>query len=317
MAFLDNSGDIILDAVLSDHGRKLLAEGDGSFQITKFGLADDEIDYSLYNKNHPSGSSYYDLEILQTPMLEAFTDNAAMLKYNLTTYSNLELLFLPVLRLNETNSDYQRDANKNVFIVCANSETEDNGTSTTTFTAVGVDSQGNDRTGFLFGATPSVGGAIMVDEGLDTTLVAPTRNLEFELVEETYTIQMDSRLGQLTTESGTPQQADYIDDDSIAYYTVTKNQGFVSDINSNTATNQGQVIRGPRGTRIIFKIQASLDLQTSSYLFTQLGGTDSMANREAGGAGTSSVYFIDTTVKVTGQKTGVTIDVPIRYVRLA
>ena len=77
MAFLDNSGDIILDVVLTDHGRKLLAKGDGSFQITKFALGDEEIDYSLYNKTHPSGSSYYDLEILQTPVLEAFTNNAS------------------------------------------------------------------------------------------------------------------------------------------------------------------------------------------------------------------------------------------------
>ena len=64
MAFLDNSGDIILDEVLTDHGRKQLSRGDGSFQITKFALGDEEIDYSLYNKTHPSGSAYYDLEIL-------------------------------------------------------------------------------------------------------------------------------------------------------------------------------------------------------------------------------------------------------------
>ena len=73
MGFLDNSGDIILDAVLTDLGRKRLAEG--NFQITKFALGDDEIDYGLYDKNHPSGSAYYDLEILQTPVLEAFTNN--------------------------------------------------------------------------------------------------------------------------------------------------------------------------------------------------------------------------------------------------
>ena len=73
MAFLDNSGDIILDAVLTDVGRKKMA--DGTFTITKFGLGDDEIDYGLYNKNHPSGNAYYDLEILQTPVFEAFTGN--------------------------------------------------------------------------------------------------------------------------------------------------------------------------------------------------------------------------------------------------
>ena len=51
MAFLDNSGDIILDAVLTDTGRMRLAKGDGSFRIAKFALGDDEIDYALYNKN--------------------------------------------------------------------------------------------------------------------------------------------------------------------------------------------------------------------------------------------------------------------------
>ena len=54
MAFLKNDGDIILDAVLTDLGRRRMAEG--NFRITKFGLGDDEIDYSLYNKNHPSRS---------------------------------------------------------------------------------------------------------------------------------------------------------------------------------------------------------------------------------------------------------------------
>ena len=77
MAFLDNSGDIILDAVLTDLGRERLARGDGSFKITKFALADDEINYGSYNKDHASGSAYYDLEVLQTPILEAFTNNAS------------------------------------------------------------------------------------------------------------------------------------------------------------------------------------------------------------------------------------------------
>ena len=63
MAFLDNSGDIILDAVLTDTGRKRLAKGDGSFRITKFAFGDDEINYNLYDYNHASGSAYFDLNI--------------------------------------------------------------------------------------------------------------------------------------------------------------------------------------------------------------------------------------------------------------
>ena len=79
MAFLDNSGDIILDAVLTDAGRARLAAGDGSFKIVKYAFADDEIDYEKYNKNNTSGSAYYDLDILRTPVLEAFTNNTSMM----------------------------------------------------------------------------------------------------------------------------------------------------------------------------------------------------------------------------------------------
>ena len=61
MAFLDNSGDIILDAVLTDLGRERLSRGDGSFRITKFALGDDEIDYTLYrNANSSLGAQPID-----------------------------------------------------------------------------------------------------------------------------------------------------------------------------------------------------------------------------------------------------------------
>tara|TARA_R110000824_G_scaffold257403_1_gene446360 strand:+ start:1926 stop:2948 length:1023 start_codon:yes stop_codon:yes gene_type:complete len=102
MAFLDNSGDIILDAVLTDSGRKRMARG--NFKIVKFALGDDEIDYGLYNKNHPSGSAYYDLEVLQTPILEAFTQANASLNYGLVSYARNDLLYLPTIVLNTKNT---------------------------------------------------------------------------------------------------------------------------------------------------------------------------------------------------------------------
>tara|TARA_A100001515_G_scaffold137624_1_gene130400 strand:+ start:55 stop:1122 length:1068 start_codon:yes stop_codon:yes gene_type:complete len=100
MAFLDNSGDIILDAVLTDLGRKRMAEG--NFRITQFSLGDDEIDYGLYNKDHPSGSAYFDLEILQTPVFEAFTRTNANINYGLLSYNGRDdLLYLPTIKLNQ------------------------------------------------------------------------------------------------------------------------------------------------------------------------------------------------------------------------
>lgn len=312
MAFLDNSGDIILDVVLTDHGRKLLAKGDGSFQITKFALGDEEIDYSLYNKTHPSGSSYYDLEILQTPVLEAFTNNASSMHSRLMTYDNLELLFLPVLRLNEVERSNKRDANA-TFLVAVDAQTEDNDGSTTTLTGVGKDPAGDIRQGFIFGETLN-GAIIKIDQGLDTTEISPKRRLDADLIETSYTVQIDNRLGKLVDTQGTEAAPDYIDDDNIAYYTVDLGDTFVGQI-SNDSTGGSEVIRGPRGTRMEFRIKSSLDLNTSTFLFEQLGSTTTMDNRTD--SGTSSVFFIDTNVKITGMKTGAQIDVPVRYVKLA
>lgn len=84
MAYLNNQF-VTIDAVLTKKGRELLARNDGSFQITQFALSDDEIDYTLYNPNHPSGSAYYGEAIEAMPILEAFPDETQIMKYKLIT----------------------------------------------------------------------------------------------------------------------------------------------------------------------------------------------------------------------------------------
>jgi hypothetical protein len=84
MGYLNNAV-ITLDAILTTKGRQLLAKNDGSFKITQFALADDEIDYTLYNPTHPSGSSYYGEAILNMPLLEAFPQETQIMKYKLVT----------------------------------------------------------------------------------------------------------------------------------------------------------------------------------------------------------------------------------------
>ena len=84
MGFLNNS-IVTVDAILTRKGRELLAKNDGSFRITQFALADDEIDYTLYNPTHPSGSAYYGQAIDGMPLLEAFSDETQIMKYLLTT----------------------------------------------------------------------------------------------------------------------------------------------------------------------------------------------------------------------------------------
>ena len=84
MGYLDNSVTTV-DAILTKKGRELLARGDASFRITQFALSDDEVDYTLYNPDHPSGSAFYGEAIENMPILEAFPDETQDLKYKLTT----------------------------------------------------------------------------------------------------------------------------------------------------------------------------------------------------------------------------------------
>lgn len=84
MGYLNNAV-VTVDAVLTKKGRELLARGDGSFKITQFALADDDVDYTLYNTSHPSGSAFYGEAIENMPLLEAFPNDSQTMKYKLAT----------------------------------------------------------------------------------------------------------------------------------------------------------------------------------------------------------------------------------------
>jgi len=97
MGYLNNTV-ITVDAILTKKGRELLARNDGTFRITQFALSDDEIDYTMFNPTHPSGSSYYGEAIDGMPLLEAFPDESQIMKYKLATLPR-GTAKLPVLNL--------------------------------------------------------------------------------------------------------------------------------------------------------------------------------------------------------------------------
>ena len=97
MGYLNNSV-ITVDAILTTKGRELLAANDGSFRITQFALSDDEIDYTLYQPNHPSGSAFYGQAIDGMPLLEAFPEESQIMKYKLATLPR-GTAKLPILNL--------------------------------------------------------------------------------------------------------------------------------------------------------------------------------------------------------------------------
>jgi len=304
MGLLDNSGDVLLDCVLTDVGRQRLAKGDGYFQIVKFSLGDDEINYELYNTNHVSGSAYSDIEILQSPILQAFSDNAASLKHKLITIPRQDLLYLPVLKVNEVYSPATARRttgnSSGSFVICVNKNTED---------------LFDPDNGIMYGENPNhVGTYIRVDQGLDTTSISPSRPLDDSLIETRYIVEIDNRLGSLVSEGGsTAATPSYVDDDNIASYNFSLGSDieFVTE-NTDPNTNGGQVIAGPRGTFVQFKILASLDLNSSAYLLDQLGADVSMTDNTGA---SQTLDYIDTIVRVSGVKTGRSVDIPVRYIR--
>ena len=84
MGYLDNTS-ITIDAILTKKGREILAKGADEFKITQFALADDEIDYSLWNPAHSLGTNYYGIAIDNMPLIEAIPDETQTMKYKLVT----------------------------------------------------------------------------------------------------------------------------------------------------------------------------------------------------------------------------------------
>ncbi len=82
MSFLDRSS-LIVDAVLTDKGREELSKN--QFEIVKFALGDDDIDYTLYNESNSNGPNFYGVAIENMPLLEAFTNSTEALRYKLIT----------------------------------------------------------------------------------------------------------------------------------------------------------------------------------------------------------------------------------------
>ena len=326
MAFLDNSGDIILDAVLTDTGRMRLARGDGSFRIAKFAFGDDEINYALYDKNNSSGSAYYDLEILQTPILEAFTNNTSFLKSKLMTIPRTNLLYLPIMEVNQKPGGPgllgTKNTVMNTWVVVADDTTKNSL----------LDSQGNPvgegsqaATNLILGSQQDPTRGIVIDQGLETTEIPSDFVIDPDLAENQYIIEIDNRLGQIVSMEGQLASVSFIDDDNIASYYISQGAGgganFITTENLLGSNNDAQSpIAGPRGTRLRFSIKSSVELQTSDYLFTKLGSTVTTGDLATAVKNNSPSFstglrFIDTTVRVTGGQTGYRLDIPLRFIK--
>jgi hypothetical protein len=308
MAFLDNSGDIILDAVLTDTGRMRLAKGDGSFKITKFALGDDEINYGLYrNTNnslgaHPSGSAFFDLDILQSPVLEAFTNNTSLLKHRLVSYVRNDIFYLPIFKLNTTT-----DNNSKLFTDATNGNIHVIAVDDTTATNTNLKSNNAASQGVLNGFSPKDSpNYVRFDIGFDTTELAATEPIDADLLETQIIVELDNRLGTLVNaDTNEALEFAFLDDDQVATYVLT--DVINTNLPNTNSSETNSSLSGPFQGAVEFKIQASTSLRTSTALFTKFGATMTIGD---------SFNSIDSIMRITGGNTGFSLDVPLRFLKV-
>lgn len=335
MAFLDNSGDIILDAVLTDLGRRRMAEG--KFNITKFALGDEEINYKLWDTSQ-AHNSHYDLHILQTPILEAFTSNESLMKSRLFSLARTDLLHMPILKINNKSEPVKPSSTTGGFLLLADRDTIKS-------------NEGNKaEEGFLPGIfrTEDDGRfstkCINIDQGIDfgagdgdgrTVL----HRMDPALLETAYTIKVDNRLLKISvpqsirnyTSFSDNLATQYLDDDYMASYYITvgipgvpiveptsrefRSRGLISDqaTENTTEIEEFEMFSGPLGRVLQFVPRVTPELEFSQAFFDKLGASDTgLTYRQ----GTISNYkYIDTIINVQGMTTGASIDIPIRIIK--
>jgi len=332
MGFLDNSGDIILDAVLTDIGRKRMAQG--NFRIVKYSPGDDEIDYSLYNADHTSGSAYYDLEILQSPVMEAATKQASSIKYGLLSITRTDILFMPTLKANQKISE-ALNKKGSVFILAANRETYENLSSDSVLGEKYV----------LEPNTKTPTRTVVVESGIDSSERQATlenRNamlVASGLLDSNFEFKFDSRfVAGLTSVQGGKfaNLSDGTRDISMSTFatrTAIGAQDFIENYSTAVAPGIANLVakrdnsatgfdlsgfEGPRGTVTAATFVPSTEINaegSSTPSFYSLYGRTSVAAATLGFIGSNTYDVIDTTVYVRVLTSGTQIQIPLRIVR--
>lgn len=327
MAFLDNSGDIILDAVLTETGRKRLANG--NFSIAKFALGDDEINYTTYNKNHPSGSAYYDLEILQTPVLESTTQMNSNINYGLMAITNPNILYMPAIKVNEKIDGKSAFATGGIYYLATNLPTYN------ALKAAAALAESK----YVIVSYGISGHIILFESGIDSSRIASTTAnrsaylVAVDMIDSSFTIQADSRF--IATVSGLATGGVFLNDSSdnltdtltlaagssagvastgLANYGDYSVIGITDQITDWTdGTSQWTALDGPCGTigGVGFQTVGGLgDTVTRDSAYVDYGATGQNLFSDG-----NTYDYIDTTVYVVGSNSSQVIQLPIRITR--
>ncbi|HIB22749.1 MAG TPA: hypothetical protein EYO32_14870 [Rhodospirillales bacterium] len=309
---------------------------EGNFRITQFALGDDEVDYGLYNKNHPSGSAYYDLEILQTPVLEAFTKTNANINYGLVSFNgNLNLLYLPTAKVAGSptiafgaSGASQQFLTSSLFYVSTTPATDTALTTALTtqyfwgpsnkapmvFIETGISSSSENppRTKDLTNRTTYIIGNDLMDSNFDVSVdtrfvngvAGPGVNAATWEGRADNTLNMALSPGPFTTPS---TNRIGIDNYKTAIISGVPNRVAADDLDT---WKKLSTINGPPAAVTALSISPSPDLRNSAAKYSLYG----KVAQDLFGDGNTYDY-IDTIVYVVGKTTGVSVQIPFRIVR--
>ena len=330
MAFLDNSGTIILDAILTDTGRKRMAQG--KFRVSKFALGDDEMDYRLVNVTN---EIYDELENLSE--FEAFNAENAVINYDLKDYSSDDILYIPRLKINETQKSFVKKytSEPTFYYISANDETTSKLKSLLGSSEYFLENYNLDRTKLVFES------GILDDENKlpRDTLARERYILNYKLLDKYFIISCDHRFVEKLLIINS--QGSFYENDSAnnLYYNfqtlqeappVSLNKilenfssfmsvGVDDNIYNHGAgtDNRHSAITGPRGTicAINFKLKNELGINSNStadFKYSKFGQTDQLLF-----GGTDKFDHIDTTIYIQGVSSAATLQIPVRILRYA
>ena len=347
MAFQDSTGGIVLDAVLTDIGRKRMASGE--FRITKFCLGDDEIDYSLYKLPTGSSVTYNDTGIMTMPVMEAFGGQDANINYGLQNFVRNDIIYYPSVKVNTIVDEASNPRTDQFHYFAVNKETTRK--LKTAFGHIKFVLQNNklDNT------------KIVIESGLDLENVRPTMwnkeayLLNMGLYDKYYLAYCDNRLfenllvsrekGQFANDTSDnlymnleplqsaveitlPTISDFhsvyriagIDNEIYQILKTPPTSMWTDDPADHDILTQGSNysnIKGPRSSIFAFNLKVVNEMTSDSkssadYRYTKFGSTGQAI------LGGSDLYdFIDTTIYIQAMSSNARISVPIRIIRYA
>tara|TARA_Y100000310_G_scaffold138620_2_gene137633 strand:+ start:7479 stop:8552 length:1074 start_codon:yes stop_codon:yes gene_type:complete len=355
MAFLDNTGTIVLDAILTDLGRKKMATGD--FKVTKFSLGDDEIDYNLFIREEvyadylADNSHVMDRAIISQSCFEALENNSAVINYGLTDFDRNDLLYLPVLKINYSGSagydpeelvedpglpqeqkDFARPY-ENFFYLSVNDET-----TSKLKTAFG-------STGYIIENNNVSNTKIVIESGINNSSVSSTSEFRDAFIMQTglldmyYNVYVDSRFFSRILGPSNEAVFKNKSDGSLSanfaplqYYVRTSLptvvdkfdvyviRGVLNNIFQRPQALPAErisAVRGPRGSAVALGLN----------VINELGGSSTSTRNEKYSifgktdqtlfGGSNKYDYIDSTIYVKGTTSGARIEIPLRVIRYA